>query len=107
MAISDFLAEQKKHDEKLRSSVELASVAAAKCAGAVAAANAAAASPQLSQSAQGSGGAVPAVSVSIFEKPGRPHVIQCNTQGGVQGTKVAVSTFFTKALEEKGLACEL
>ena len=43
----------------------------------------------------------------LFDRPGRPHVIQCNTQDGVLVTKVVVQEFFQKALVDKGLACEL
>ena len=61
--------------------------------------------------AQGSGGAFiptpPNQVVPAFEKPGRPNVLQCNTQDGVLITRDVVHKFFSDALADKGLACEL
>ena len=48
-----------------------------------------------------------ASSVSRLDKPSRPDVIQCSTEEGVHVTKVAVHKFFSDALAEGGLVCEL
>ena len=40
-------------------------------------------------------------------RPGWPNVIQCNTQDGVSVTREVIKEFFAKALENKGLACDL
>ena len=60
---------------------------------------------------KGSGGAFtptpPNQVVPAFEKPGRPNVLQCNTQDGVLITRDVVHKFFSDALADKGLACEL
>ena len=50
---------------------------------------------------------IPPSPVSAFDRPGWPNVIQCNTQDGVLVTREVIKEFFAKALENKGLACDL
>ena len=49
----------------------------------------------------------PAVPVWPFDRHGGQNVIQCNTQDGILVTKEVVQDFFQKALEKKGLTCDM